>query len=165
MRQPIKYATTKIEVTRSLGEIQGIVARYGATRFETRWNRDGTVWGVRFAIAADEGELPVALKTGTERIFEILAEARGPRARASNEDLREQAERIAWRQMKDLIEQLLLAVETGLFNLAAAFMAHVEVWDEAESATVTMQEYLARRARLLPGNRGLLLGSGSEVSK
>lgn len=163
MSQPIKYASTKIPAVQSLGEIQAIVARYGASRFETRWNEDGSVWGIRFAIRSEVGDLPVALRATSDRIFEILWAARSSRSNKTRDEIQEQAERIAWRQLKDFVEQVLLAVETGLFDMAAAFMAHVEVWDESQQETVTMQQYLAAHSQVLSDGRGMkLLPSGGQ---
>ena len=70
---------------------------------------------------------------------------------------------IAWRQLKDFVEQALLAVETGLFDIAGAFMASVEVWDDESGEVVTMAELVARRMSLQPGSGALrLLPKGSE---
>ena len=75
----------------------------------------------------------------------------------------ELAYRIAWRQLRDFVEQALLAVETGLFDIAGAFMAGVEVWDDRTDEVVTMAELVARRMSLQPGSGALrLLPKGSE---
>jgi len=139
--------------------------KYGATRFETRWDPETRrLLGLRFAIIQEPwGELPVRLQAQTENILEILRSHQGPRSRKTDRDLLDHAERIAWRQLKDVVEQLLLAVETGLWSLAQAFMAHVEVWDEEARETVTMSQLLATRAELLPGEKGIRLLPAGEA--
>ena len=57
-----------------------------------------------------------------------------------------QSRRIAWRHLKDLTEQLLLAVELGLRTLPGAFMADIEAYDGATGETVMMYELFERRA-------------------
>ena len=57
-----------------------------------------------------------------------------------------QARRIGWRHLKDLTEQLLLAVELGLRTLPGAFMADIEAYDGTTGETVTMYELFERRA-------------------
>jgi hypothetical protein len=165
--QPIKYASTTIDPGQSAGEIADLVRKYGGSRFEMRWGEFGRLEGIRFAIRDPEiGQVPVRLDAQADRVLQILREAkpysrRMRRSRAQwEEDTEEQAYRIAWRQLRDFVEQALLAVETGLFPLASAFMAHVEVWDEEAGETVTMGELVGRRAEVGPGRDGLLLGPG-----
>lgn len=159
-RQPIKYASTTVAPTKSAGEIQDLVRRYGGTRCEVRWDGAGRVYGVRFAIRHERfGEIPVRLTAKTDRIFEILQkQRRSVYDRRKKEAVdRDQAYRIAWRQLKDFVEQALLAVETGLFPLHEAFMAAVETEDPETGESVTWGELLERHGaggpqglRLLP---------------
>jgi hypothetical protein len=150
-KQVIKYQTTTVDHDTSISEIAALVRRYGGTRFEQQWDKYGRPTGIRFAIQqAELGEIPVKLTAQTDTIHEILHKAGVfgrvyPNA-ARQERLQEQAARIAWRHMKDLVEQLLLAVQLGLKTLSAAFMSDVEVWDEASGETVTMAEFVGRYA-------------------
>lgn len=169
--QAIKYETTTVGAAQSAGEIADLVRRYGGTRFEMRWGTFGELTGVRFAIRDQElGEVPVRLEAATEKIRDILQRSRPftNRTRGTKQqyevEIREQAYRIAWRQLKDFVEQALLAVETGLFPVGAAFMASIEIWDEAAGETVTMGEFVGRRAALAPGDRGLVIG-GDKVRR
>lgn len=171
-RQAIKYQTTAVEASKSAAEIAELVRRYGGSRFEQRWGESGDLEGIRFAIRTpDLGEVPVTLRAQTERIGEIILEAHPYTSRTRGtqqehaEKIRAQAYRIAWRQLKDFVEQALLAVETGLFPIGAAFMAHIEVWDDVQAETVTMSEYLARRAVIEPGGSGLRLLSAGEAPR
>jgi len=152
-RQAIKYASTTVDPLKSANEIQALVQRYGGTRFEIRWNESKQVAAVRFAIRHPKfGEIPVRLTARVEKIAEILKAARtsrryisqGERQKKDAEE-RTQAYRIAWRQLRDFIEQALLAVETGLFPLHEAFMASVETEDPETGDVVTWGELLERR--------------------
>lgn len=75
-----------------------------------------------------------------------------------------QARRIAWRHLKDLTEQLLLAVELGLRSLPSAFMADVKAWDETRNETVTMYELFERRAHIAGSGRGVELTAARSSS-
>jgi len=171
--QPIKYFSTTVEASQSIAEVTELVRRYGAGRFEQRWNDEGQTEAVRFTLRTGEqlGDVPVVLRARTERILEILREAhpynsrRKATAREHEEWLRAQAYRIAWRHLRDLTEQLLLAAQLGLRTVASAFMADLEVWDELTGETVPMEEYLGRRAVLEPGERGLRLLSAAEAPR
>lgn len=161
-KQAIKYQSTVIEAGKSAGEISDLVRRYGGSRFEQRWNERGELDGIRFALRTpDLGEVPVHLRAQTETIERLLRE----RTTLNAEKRRTQAQRIAWRQLKDFVEQALLAVETGLFPIGAAFTAHIEVWDDVQNETVPMAEFLHRRGRLEAGDRGLRLLPAAETAR
>lgn len=157
MTQPIKYAGTKVDPTQSANEIAKLVQSYGGTRFEMRWADDGTLEGVRFAIRhARLGAIPIRLTARVEKVYEILQGARAYPSSYREKD-RERAYRIAWRQMKDYVEQSLLAVKTGLLDLHEAFMAKVET-EGPDGETTTLGELITKYGSV--GERGLLLGPG-----
>lgn len=166
-RQAIKYQSTSVPVEKTLAELAALIKNYGGARFEQHWASDGLVSGVRFAIRHDElGELPVNLTARTARIRSILHEAglwkSYPPARRERM-ISEQSERVVWRHLKDLTEQLLLAVSLDLRSLPEAFMADVEIFDRHTGESMRTAEYLERRGRGAPG--GLVLeGTGPEDS-
>lgn len=171
-KQAVKYQTTTIEASQSAAEIAEMVRRYGASRFELRWDDAGQLSGIRFSLRTEElSEAPVTLSARTERILELLREDQpyNSRRRASATEwetqLRAQAHRIAWRHIRDLTEQLLLAVQLGLRTVGSAFMADIEVWDDATGETVPMAEFLARRVQLVSDDRGIRLLTGGEASR
>jgi hypothetical protein len=152
MAQAIKYETTSIAAEKSAGEIAALVAKYGASRFEQQWNERGELCAIRFALRTELGEVPVRMDARTERIMEMLRRPTWTLA-----ERRQQALRIAWRHLKDLTEQLLLAVHLGLKDVGAAFMDSVEVIDPGTGETVTMRELLASHAHQISAGRPLRL--------
>lgn len=174
MTQAIKYQTTEVDPAKSVAQIAELVRRYGGSRFETLWSESGEVTGIRFAIRHQEiGELPVCMTVRTGEIERILASSgyatgRTPaQKRERPQRIARQAERIGWRHVKDLTEQLLLAVELGLRSLPAAFLADVEAYDEATGQTVAFYELFERRARISGADpaRGIELDSASPSNR
>ena len=165
MAQIVKYQTTQVDATKSAQQICDLARKYGVSRFEQRWDDQGRLEGIRFALPHEGiGEIPVLLRAPLETIFDILWGARGYSSRKTRKDIEEQARRIAWRHMKDLTEQLLLAAQLGLRSPAGAWMPDIEVWDEEAGETTTMAELFGRRAQLVPGERGVrMLPSGRAV--
>ena len=169
MSQAIKYESTTIEPEQTATEIMQLVRKYGGVRFEMVWGERG-LRGVRFAIQTEHGEVPVRLEARVERVAEIIRQKKPYSYRIKRNRFEydkwveeELAYRIAWRQLRDFVEQSLLAVETGLFDLAGVFMGSVEVWDNETDEVVTMAELVARRMSLQPGSGALrLLPKGSE---
>lgn len=162
--QAIKYETTKVDPTQSASEIAQLVQRYGGSRFEMLWDEFGRLRGVRFAIRHERlGEVPVRPMSATKNVEAVILKRkpwnrRMRRSRTQWEaEVRDIAYRVAWRQLKDFVEQSLLAVETGLFPLHEAFMAQVETPDPETGEAITVGELFERHAvlegaglRLLP---------------
>ena len=122
MSQAIKYESTTIEPEQSAAEIMRLVRAYGGTRFEMIWGDHG-LRGVRFTIQTSQGQVPVRLGARVERVAEIIRQKRpwSRRMRRSQLEYEKWVEEelaywIAWRQLRDFVEQALLAVETGLLR-------------------------------------------------
>lgn len=160
--QVIKYQGTKVDVEKTVGELSALIKKYGGSRFEQQWTESGGVGGVRFAVRHETlGELPVNLTANTGQIRRIMADAglwKSYAPDARSEKLETQSQRIAWRHLKDLTEQLLLAVSIGLKTLPEAFLADVELYDRERGELVRMAEYLERRASAGPD--GLEIAAG-----
>lgn len=172
MAQSIKYEKTEIDPAKSVAEIGELVRKYGGSRFEQLWGEAGEVSGVRFAIRHEEiGELPISMTARTgeiERILTASGYATGrtlEQKRERPERVASQARRVAWRHLKDLTEQLLLAVELGLRSLPAAFMADIETFDESTGETVTMYEFFERHAAVSGSRRGVELTAARPASE
>lgn len=159
MANAIKYQETRVDVEKTLSELTALIKRYGGVRFEQNWTPEGRITDVRFAIHHDSlGELPVRLVARTTRIQQILLDAglwKSYPAKEREKKIADQAERVAWRHIKDLTEQLLLAVQLDIRSLAEAFLADVEIADPQLGEPVRMAEYLENRAST--GPEGLML--------
>jgi hypothetical protein len=160
--QAIKYESTKIDATQSASEVAGLVQKYGGSRFELRWNDRNELEAIRFALRTEMGEIPIRIAAHTDGVQDRLSKAHPSWGR---DQLRSQALRIAWRHIRDLTEQLLLSVDLGLKDVAAAFMDGVEVWDDEAQETITMAELIHRRAELVGSDRGLRLLPAGKAGK
>ena len=124
-----------------------------------RWDAEGRLEGVAFTIVDQRygGIVPVRLDAPTAEIETILEASRLFR----NPTIREtQAQRIAWRHLRDLVEQLLMAVRVGLYSVAEAFMANVVI--ETDEGSETMGQYVSRMKPQL-GSEGLRLLGPSQT--
>lgn len=163
MAQIVKYESTEVEVERTLAGLAKLIRGYGGRRFEQVWDAEGRAVAVRFAVEHPSlGELPVHLPARTAKIRRILLDGGKWKSLPTSERERrvaEQAERIAWRHISDLTEQLLLAVQLDLKTLSEAFLADVEMYDRERGELVRMADFLERRGSVGPS--GLELASSS----
>ena len=122
MAQFIKYETTTIDAGTSALGIRTLVKKYGGRNFQMTWLED-EVDNIRFEMPSAQGFVPIRLAPAIKPIFKLFRKNRP--SGDPNVHMR-QARRIAWRHLKDLTEQQLLAASIGLADPASVFMASLE---------------------------------------
>lgn len=138
----IKNYTTTIDVYKSLGEIQGALASHGARKIMVDYDEAGQPVGVAFGI-----ETPVG-----PRGFLLPANVAGVRAVFAKQKIREQdgqAERTAWRNVRDWIMAQMAIIEAGQVAMEEIFLPYL-----TDSRGRTMYQ-------LYQGGK-LAIGDGSE---
>ena len=138
----IKNYTTTIDVYKSLGEIQGVLASHGARKIMVDYDEAGQPVGVAFGI-----ETPVG-----PRGFLLPANVAGVRAVFAKQKIREQdgqAERTAWRNVRDWIMAQMAIIEAGQVAMEEIFLPYL-----TDSRGRTMYQ-------LYQGGK-LAIGDGSE---
>lgn len=160
----VANAETKVPVSRSVDHIRALVERFQAQEFRTIYV-DGQPSAIRFTIrdphlaAAGDGpcDFTVELTAPSDWLTDQFDRRRVSWDRAR---CRQQAERVAWRQLHDIIRSTLIGVQAGLFTIGEAFLANLIV--ETEDGEERFGELLMRTRALQPGGGGAmrLLGKG-----
>lgn len=164
----MKYRSTEVPVSRSVSKIERMIVEYGAGQFTKTYDGQ-SITGISFTLVADRWgipELPIEISLATDdvldRIWMSYSVTHRNRQGIEKEQYREHAEKMAWRQMKDLVEQLLLAFETGIMNPVEMFFGYVVVTDPETGQTRGMGELFLEKGLLTPAAGGrLLIGTGS----
>ncbi len=128
MAEP-RFYTTKVPPEETLGEIQAMLRKYGARRFSTEWNENGVEY-VSFNLPVPEaafGFMDVVLRPKIEAVRDKMRHT--PSGRIRHNIKMAQVERVAWRQMKAILEGMLLAADTGMFSVGQVFMGMAETRD------------------------------------
>lgn len=115
---PIKNYTTKVDIYTSLGEIQGALARAGAQKIMVDYV-DGKPTGVTFALYREnfglQGFTLPAAVDGTLRVF----------SRQNVKPDREQAERTAWRNIRDWVLAQMALIESCDVPIDEVFLPYL----------------------------------------
>lgn len=133
----IKNYTTKVKASKSVGEIQDILARHGAFRTSIDYGEGGRLLGLSFALKAGEEVQAFRLPARVEAVKAILE-----RQKAKSTD--EHAENVAWRNIKDWVDAQMALIETGQADVAEVMMPYML---DREGRTL----YEAMSKRLLEG--------------
>ena len=122
--------TTEIPVQKTAGDILSLLVRAGATQVSLDY-QDGKIVGMRFTYPVDGFPVAFRLPVRTEPVFKIINGRRTPDTwKQFNRDAmaakdREQAERVAWRQLLRWIEAQIAMVETGMVKTDEVFLPYV----------------------------------------
>ncbi len=139
---PIKNYTTRVPAAQTVGEIQGILACHGARKVMMDYGDDGKVECVTFAL--DVG--------GILQGFRLEARPKGVLAVMAKDRVKcdqEQAERIAWRNLKDWITAQLALVETEQATMDELFLPM-----RMDRSGQTLYELMQNGGLLLPEGVG-----------
>jgi len=115
---PIKNYTTTKDVHESLGEIQGVLAKNGARKIMVDYDTSGNPVGVTFAIETQDGPRGFILPANVDGVVAAFARQR---VKAD----RKQAQRTAWRNVRDWIMAQLAFIEAGNVEATQVFLPYM----------------------------------------
>lgn len=118
---PVLNYTTTIAASKTVGEMQAILAKHGAHRIITEY-AGGQPSGITFQIETPHGPRTFTLPVNVDAMHLLLRKQfRNSPAKSS----RAQAERVAWRVMKDWLAAQLALVETQMAQMDQVMLPYV----------------------------------------
>lgn len=132
---PILNYTTTVPPERSVGEITTLLVRKGAKSVTSDFNDDGRVKAVSFVMAV--GGLPARflLPANAEGVAKFMLREKPYRSRVRGtrqqyeQKVRQKAEWVAWRILKDWVEAQMALIESGQAEAAQVFMPYATAQD------------------------------------
>ena len=114
----IKNYTTTVDVYKSLGEIQGALASHGARKIMVDYDTAGQPVGVMFGVETADGPCGFALPVNVDGVRAVFARQK-VKAQAG------QAERTAWRNVRDWIMAQMAIIEAGQVQMDEVFLPYL----------------------------------------
>lgn len=119
MAKQIFMGSTEVDVAKTIGDIMGVLGRYPRVRRVAQHWEGGGPSGIEFSIELAGGlEYAYRLPVRVDAVHEKLQTLRGYKYAKS----REQAARVAWRQVLRWLEAQLAMIETGNSSTEEIFM-------------------------------------------
>lgn len=115
---PIKNYTTNIDIFTTIGTIQGCLVKHGAKKITTDYDDNGRVTALSFLIDTPSGQRGIMLPSNVEGVQQTLAKQRVKCDR-------EQAEKVAWRILKDWIEAQMAILESNMVQMDEIFLPYM----------------------------------------
>lgn len=124
--------TTKISPEQTVAQIQRILGKYGVSAIQTEYE-GGKVKTVFFKIKIGDYHIPFRLPCRSEVIYRVLIGRMKKIREKRIDEYREQAERIAWRQILRWVEAQMALVETGMVKIQEVFMPYIQTNAEGQT--------------------------------
>lgn len=115
---PLLNYTTKIDIFTTLGQIQGMLVKHGAKKILQEYDSTGHVEAVSFVIDTPIGMQAIRLPAKVDAVQKVLLKQK---VKAE----RDQAERVAWRIIKDWVEAQMAILESEMVTLDEIFLPYM----------------------------------------
>ena len=115
---PILNYTTKVDVFSTLGEIQRILVAHGARKIVQDYDDDGQVIAVSFLVDTPLGQRAVRLPANVDAVYAVLQQQKVRCDYA-------QAERVAWRIVKDWLEAQMALLDAEMVQTDEIFLPYM----------------------------------------
>ena len=137
---PLLNYTTKVDVYTTIGAIQGCLVKHGARKIMQDYDSEGKPQALCFAIDTKFGMRGIKLPANVDAVLRVLEKQKVKCDK-------EQAERVAWRILKDWVEAQMAILESQMVEIDEIFLPYMVAKDGA----TTYELYK---------NNQLLLGTG-----
>ena len=115
---PLLNYTTKVDVYTTIGEIQKQLVKHGAMRIIQDYDEENRIIALSFQINTPAGIRGIRLPANVNAVHAVLH-------RQKIKCDREQAERVAWRILKDWVEAQMAILESEMVQLDEIFLPYM----------------------------------------
>lgn len=115
---PLLNYTTKVDVYTTLGAIQGQLVRHGARKIMQDYDENGRITSLSFLVDTPSGPRGIRLPANVDAVHTVLI-------RQKVKCDREQAERVAWRIIKDWVEAQMAILESEMVQIDEIFLPYM----------------------------------------
>ena len=119
---PLLNYTTTIAVAKTVGEIHGLLVQAGARQIATEYSATGSPLAIAFLSETVAGPRRFLLPVNAERVQAVLKREKVPPKYRTIE----QAERVAWRIVKDWVEAQLAIIRTEMVTLDQVMLPYMK---------------------------------------
>lgn len=137
---PLLNYTTTVDVFKTIAEIQKNLVKHGAKKIVQDYDDDGNIAALSFLIETPLGIRGVRLPANADAVFDVLTKQK---VRCD----REQAERVAWRIIKDWVEAQMAILESAMVRIDEIFLPYMV----DDNGRTLYQAYAENRLRIGDG--------------
>lgn len=133
--------TTTIEAYKTVSEIENILVKHKATSIMKDYNGEA-IESLSFLVDVGYNQIPIKMPAKVDECLKVLQIEKKKNAKVKA--TREQAERVAWRILKDWVEAQMALLDINMVKLEEVFMPYI-----VDKTGQTLFEKLEERRFLL----------------
>ena len=117
--------TTTVESFKTLSEIEHILVKHNAKSIMKNYDGE-SITGLSFLIDTGVQQIPVRLPVKVDECLEVLKKEKKNSPRSNIKATMEQAERVAWRILKDWVEAQMALLDIQMVRFEEIFLPYIE---------------------------------------
>lgn len=117
--------TTTVEAYKTVSEIEKILVDHGAKSIMKQFD-DGVITSLSFLINTGNNDIPIKLPVRIDDVLLVLTEQKKIHPKSGIKATRDQANRVAWRIMKDWIEAQMALLDIRMVRFEEIFLSYIE---------------------------------------
>ena len=137
--------TTTIPAYKTVAEVEYMLMQHGATAVMKQFD-DGRITALAFCVNVNGRQIPIKLPVRVPEVLEALRRDKKAHPQKKIVCTMEQAEKVAWRQIRDWVEVQMQMIELEQMTMIQIFMPCIQ-----DRHGQTMYERLESNGYLLPG--------------
>lgn len=137
--------TTTVDSFKTVSEIEYILMKHKAKSIMKNYEGE-SITGLSFLIDTGMQQIPVRLPVKVDECLKILKKEKRENPRKQIRDTREQAERVAWRILKDWVEAQMALLDIEMVRFEEIFLPYIET-----NGGQTIYECLEKKQFLIEG--------------
>lgn len=126
---PLLNYTSKVPVFQSVAQIQDILAKHGATSIRADYDGHGQITGLAFQVEATGGKVAFRLPAKVLQVQAVLVRENQAGLVPKALTTYQQAERVAWRILKDWVEAQMALLESEMVEMTEIFLPYLITGD------------------------------------
>lgn len=137
--------TTTVDSFKTVSEIEYILMKHNAKSIMKNYDGE-SITGLSFLIDTGVQQIPVRLPAKVDECLKVLKKEKRENPRKQIKDTKEQAERVAWRILKDWVEAQMALLDIEMVRFEEIFLPYIETKNGR-----TIYERLEEKQFLLEG--------------
>lgn len=117
--------TTTVEAYKTVSEIEQMLVKHGAKSIMKQFD-DGMITSLSFLINTGVNDIPIKLPIRVDDVLQVLIEQKKMHPKAGIKATKDQANRVAWRILKDWIEVQMTLLDIGMVQFEEIFLSYIE---------------------------------------
>lgn len=118
--------TTTVDSFKTVSEIEYILMKHNAKSIMKNYDGESII-GLSFLIDTGVQRIPVRLPVKIDECLEVLKQEKKKSPRSNIKATREQAERVAWRILKDWTEAQMALLDIQMVRFEEIFLPYIEI--------------------------------------